>query len=75
MKVILDIKDSKAGFVMGLLQRLPFVKAKPISKFQAEVLDDVSDAVNEMHLIKNGKLAPKDAEDLSMNYKVLAINY
>ena len=64
MKVILDIKDSKAGFVMGLLQRLPFVKAKPLSKFQAKVLEDVGDAVNEMHLIKKGRLAAKDAEDL-----------
>jgi len=64
MKVILDIKDSKAGFVMGLLQRLPFVKAKPLSKFQAKVLDDVGDAVNEMHLVKKGKLIARNAEDI-----------
>ena len=31
MKVMLDIKDSKAGFVMELLNNLSFVKATPVS--------------------------------------------
>ena len=31
MKVVLDIKDSKAHFVMELLNSLSFVKAKPFS--------------------------------------------
>jgi hypothetical protein len=31
MKVILDIKDNKAAFVMELLNNLSFVKARPLS--------------------------------------------
>jgi hypothetical protein len=31
MKVMLDIKDSKADFVMELLNNLSFVKASPLS--------------------------------------------
>ncbi|WAC10905.1 hypothetical protein [Dyadobacter pollutisoli] len=62
MKVILDIQDNKAAFVMGLLQRLPFVKTKPLSPYQAKVPDDVKEAVGEMHQIKKGSLQARDAE-------------
>ncbi|MCE7067538.1 hypothetical protein [Dyadobacter sp. CY326] len=64
MKVLLDIKDNKAAFVMGLLQRLPFVKAKPLSAFQGKVLEDMKEAVEQIQLIKKGKLTAGDAEDL-----------
>ncbi|MCF0051382.1 hypothetical protein LXM25_15025 [Dyadobacter sp. LJ53] len=64
MKVLLDIKDNKAAFVMSLLQRLPFVKAKPLSPFQSKVLEDMTEAVEQMHLVKTGKLSARDAEDL-----------
>lgn len=64
MKVLLDIKDEKAAFVMGLLQRLPFVKARPLSPFQSKVVEDVKEAVEQMRLVKAGKLSARDAEDL-----------
>ena len=64
MKVLLDIKDTKADFVMELLESLSFVKAQPLSPYKAKVLEDVRQAVEEMHLIKEGKLVARDAEDL-----------
>jgi len=64
MKVILDIKDAKAPFVMELLQSFSFVKAKPLSPYKAKVLEDVKEAVEEMKLIKAGKLRARNAEDL-----------
>jgi hypothetical protein len=64
MKVLLDIKDHKAAFVMGLLQRLPYVRVKTLSPFQDKVLADVREAVEQMNLVKEGKLAARDAEDL-----------
>ncbi len=64
MKVLLDIKDSKASFVMELLQNFPFVKAKPISAHKAKVLEDLKEAVKEMKLIKVGKLKARNAEEL-----------
>ena len=39
MKVILDIKDNKAAFVMELLSSLSFVKAKPLSDETAVLVD------------------------------------
>ena len=64
MKVLLDIKDSKASFVMELLQNLSFVKTKMLSPYKAKVLEDVKEAVEEMKLVKAGKLKARNAEDL-----------
>jgi hypothetical protein len=64
MKVILDIQDSKASFIMEVLANFPFVKAKPITPYKAKVLEDVGEAVAEMKLIKEGKLEARNAEDL-----------
>ena len=64
MKVLLDIKDSKVPFLMELLESLSFVKAKPISTYKAEVLANLKDAVEELNLIKEGKLKGRNAEEL-----------
>jgi hypothetical protein len=63
MKVILDIKDNKAAFVMELLKNLPFVKAKLLTPYKEEVLQGIKEAVEEMKLIKAGKLKARNAED------------
>lgn len=64
MHVLLDIKDSKVPFVMELLKNLPYVKAKTLTPFKAKVLEDVREAVEEMNLIKAGKLQARNAVDL-----------
>ena len=64
MKVLLDIKDNRAAFVMELLKSLSFVKAEPLTPYKAEVLSGIKKAVDEMKLIKSGKLKGRPAEDL-----------
>ncbi|MDZ4809647.1 MAG: hypothetical protein SGI96_15460 [Bacteroidota bacterium] len=64
MIVMLDIKDSKADFVMELLGSLSFVKAEPLSPYKKKVLKSVSRAVKEVNLIKAGKLKGIPAKDL-----------
>jgi hypothetical protein len=64
MKVLLDIKDSKAQFVMELLKSFSFVKAKPLTPYKAAILEGLKEAVEEMKLIKSGKLKARNAEDL-----------
>lgn len=64
MRVLLDIKDNKGPFVMELLKNLSFVKAKPLTPYKAKILEDVQEAVEEMNLIKTGKLKARKAEDL-----------
>jgi len=55
MKVLIDIKDEKAAFVMELLQNLSFVKAEPLSPYKAEVLEGLKEAVDELNVIKSGE--------------------
>ena len=64
MKVLLDIKDSKAPFVLELLQSLSFVKAKPLSPYNAKIFENVNQAVEELKMIKKGKLKARNAEEL-----------
>jgi hypothetical protein len=62
MKVLLDIKDDKADFVMELLSNLKFVKAEPLTPYKSKVLRDIKEAVDEVNQIKAGK---KKAQPLS----------
>jgi hypothetical protein len=64
MKVLLEIKDSKAGFVMELLKNLPFVKAKTLTPSKAQFLEELKEAVENMALVKQGKLKARPAKDL-----------
>jgi len=64
MKLLLEIPDNKASFFMELLKNFSFVKAKPLTSYKARVLEDVQEAVEEMKLIKAGKLQARNAEDL-----------
>lgn len=63
MKVLLDIKDNKADFVMELLANFSFVKAKQIEDEKAQLVDEIKEAVKEMKLIRAGKKKARNAED------------
>lgn len=65
MKLLLEVSDNKAIFLMEILKNFSFVKkAVPISGQKAEVMQDIIDAVQELKLVKQGKLKARNAEDL-----------
>jgi hypothetical protein len=65
MKVILDIKDSKADFILELLKGFPsYVKTKPISDSKAEFIANLKEAASEVRLHKQGKIKLKTAQEL-----------
>jgi hypothetical protein len=64
MKVLLDIKNKKAPFMMELLQTFSFVKAKPLSAYKSKVFEDLQQSVEELNLIKAGKLKGIPAKQL-----------
>ncbi len=64
MKVLLDIEDNKVAFIMELLNNFKFVKAEPLTPYKGEVIHGIKQAVEEMKLIKEGKLRATPAEDL-----------
>ena len=49
---------------MELLNNFKFVKAKPLTPYKAEVLEGIREAVEEMKLIKDGKIRGIPAKDL-----------
>ena len=65
MKVILDSKESKAGFILELLQGSPsYVKTNPISDSKAEFIANLKEAAAEVKLHKQGKIKLKTAHEL-----------
>lgn len=64
MKVLLDIKDEKAPFVLELLSNLKFVKTKTLTPYQSDILQVIKEAVEEVNLAKQGKIKLKSARQL-----------
>lgn len=64
MKVLLDIKDNKVDFVMEMLRNFSFIKAQPLSPYKTRVLQDLKEAVENLNLVKQGKLKARPAKDL-----------
>jgi hypothetical protein len=64
MKVLLDIKDNKADFVMELLQSLSFVKTETISPAKGRFLQELKKSVDELNAAKEGKVKLKTADQL-----------
>lgn len=64
MKVLLDIKDSKASFVLEVLKNFKFVKAETLTPHKAQVLKGLKEGLDEMREIEAGKLKGTSAEDL-----------
>jgi len=64
MRVLLDIKDNKAQSLLDVLNGLPYVKTKTLSNYQAEAIEQMKEAIDELHLVKAGKLKARNASDL-----------
>ena len=64
MRVLLDIKDNKALYLLEVLKGLSYVKTKTISNEKAVLMEDIKDAVDELALIRQGKLKGITAKQL-----------
>lgn len=64
MKILLDIKDSKAIHLLEVLKSLPYVKAKMISDEKALLFEELKEAIENLTLVRKGKLKARPAKDL-----------
>lgn len=64
MRVLLDIKDDKAVHLMEVLKGLSFVKTKTISNEKAFLMEEIKEALEELTLIRQGKLKGIPAKQL-----------
>lgn len=61
----MDVNDNKAFFFMEVLKNFSFVKkAIPLSDSKANLMQDIREAVEELKLVREGKLEARNAEDL-----------
>lgn len=64
MKVLLEIRDDKAPYLLEVLRGLSFVKTTALSEEKALLLSELKEAVEEMKQIKAGKKEGRRIEDL-----------
>lgn len=65
MQVLVEIPDSKAVFGLEVLRNLAFVKkVNPISGEKNLLIQEVKEAVDNLILVKQGKLKAKPAREL-----------
>lgn len=64
MKVLLDIQDNKAQSLLEVLKSLPFVKTKTISSEKAQILEELKESVDNLKLVRQGKLKARPAREL-----------
>ena len=64
MKILLDIPDNKAFALLEVLKGISFVKTKQLTDSKAELIADIREAVEEMKLVRKGKLKARPIEDL-----------
>lgn len=60
----MDIKDNKALHLVEVLKSLPYVKTVTLSDEKAMLMEDIKEAVEELKLIKQGKLEGIPAKQL-----------
>ncbi len=63
MKVFLDIQDNKASQLLKALKTLPYVKMQQITDEKAELITEITEAVEELKLVLTGKKEARNAED------------
>ena len=63
MKILLDIQDDKASFILEILKNFKYVKTKPLTNADSKFLSELKESVEEIKLIKAGKLDAKPAEE------------
>lgn len=64
MKVLLDIKDSKALHLLEVLKGLSYVKAKPITNEKSLLIEEIQEVVENLKLVRKGKLKARPAKEL-----------
>ncbi|MDX2001488.1 MAG: hypothetical protein SFW35_03600 [Chitinophagales bacterium] len=64
MKLLLDINDNKAAFLLELLQSYPHVKVKSITPAKAFFLEELNEAVEYLNDVKIGKKQARPIKDL-----------
>jgi len=64
MKVLVDVNDNKGDFILELINNFSFAKAKLITPAKAQLLEEIKEAIENLNLVKQGKIKARPAKDL-----------
>jgi hypothetical protein len=64
MKILLDVKDHKAHFMIELLKSFSFVKAQTISDEKALLIKEIREGIENLNLVREGKIKSQSARSL-----------
>jgi len=65
MKLLLNIKDDEVSFFMKVIKNFDFIKdATLLSDTKAELMKEIKESIEELKLIREGKLNGIPAKDL-----------
>ena len=64
MKVLLEVEDKKAPFVLELLRNLRSVKVKLLPSAKETAIEDLKHSIKEVKLAKQGKIKLRPAREL-----------
>ena len=64
MKILVDIPDSKASSFIDVLKSISYVKVKQLTDEKARLMKEIRQSVEEMKLVRAGKLKARPVEDL-----------
>ena len=64
MKLLIEINDNKAAFILELLKNFSFVKVKPITSEKALLMEELKEAVENVQLVKQGKQKARPLNEL-----------
>ncbi|HAH25595.1 MAG TPA: hypothetical protein DCL77_17860 [Prolixibacteraceae bacterium] len=64
MKELVDVNDNKGDFILELLNSFSFANAKKISPEKAQLLEEIKEAVENLNLVKQGKMEARPAKEL-----------
>ena len=63
MKILVEIRDDKAAYLVEALKGMKYIKTTTISPAKALLLKEMKEAVAELNLIKQGKKKARAAKN------------
>ena len=64
MQYLLEISVNKDKFLLDILKHFRFVKTRPLTKENVELINEFRQSIEEVKLAKKGKVKLKNAKDL-----------
>ncbi len=63
MKLLIEVPDKKANFIIEVLNNFSYIKTKIITKEKKQILSELNESVQQINSFKKGKIKLRNARD------------